>query len=190
MNMNISAESRLGLGKEVAKKVCNDGKILAVFYGFGAESQPVSLDLKSLEQALATPKGKNGYFNFTLNGETQENKVLVREIQRHPVTRRIIHVDIVCPNPAQEIETVVPLNFIGRSVGVSQGGRARRPYREVTVRGLPDNIPSEITVDMGPIEQGQQINASQLDAGESSVIYDRDFVIFKVVAPRGGAKKK
>jgi large subunit ribosomal protein L25 len=188
--MNISAERRSGLGKEAAKKVRASGKIPAVFYGFEAESQPVSLDPKFLEQALATPKGNNGYFTFTIDGAEQANRVLVREIQRHPVSRRILHVDIVCPNPTSEIEAVVPLTFIGRSVGVSTGGRARRPYREVKVRGLPDNIPSEIVVDMGPIDQGQQINASQLDAGESQVIYDRDFVIFKVAAPRGGAKKK
>jgi len=188
MNMNISAESRSGLGKEAAKKVRNASKIPAVFYGFGAESQPVSLDPKSLEQALATPKGKNGYFTFTLDGNDQPNKVLIREIQRHPVTRRILHVDIVCPNPEQPIETVVPLSFVGRSVGVSQGGRARRPYREVVVRGLPENIPSEISIDMGPIDMGDQVNASELDVGECSVIYDRDFVVFKVVAPRGGPK--
>ena len=75
-------------------------------------------------------------------------------------------------------------------MGVSTGGRARRPYREVTVKGLPDLIPGEITVDISPIDQGQQITASQLDAGETQVVYERDFVIFKVAAPRGGAKKK
>ena len=188
MTMNISAESRSGLGKEAAKKVRNAGLIPAVFYGFEAESQPVSLNPKSLEQALANPKGANGYFTLTLDGNEAPHRVLVREIQRHPVTRNILHVDIVCPNPQNPIEARVPLNFIGRSIGVSTGGRARRPYREVTVLGLPDQIPSEIVVDISPIQQGEQITASQLDAGECSVVYDRDFVIFKVAAPRGGAK--
>ena len=188
MNMNISAESRSGLGKEAAKKVRNAGLIPAVFYGFEAESQPVSLNPKSLEQALANPKGVNGYFTLTLDGNDAPNRVLIREIQRHPVTRRILHVDIVCPNPSNPIEASVPLDFIGRSIGVSTGGRARRPYREVTVLGLPEQIPSSIVVDIAPINQGEQIMASQLDAGDCSVVFDRDFVIFKVAAPRGGAK--
>ena len=190
MTMNISAESRSGLGKEAAKKVRDAGRIPAVYYGFGAESQPVSLDPKALEQALANPKGINGYFTLTIDGNEQANRVFVRELQRHPVSRRILHVDIVCPDPALEINATVPLKFVGRSVGVATGGRARRPYREVTVRALPDAIPGEIIVDMAPVDQGQQINASQLDAGEGTVLYDRDFVIFKVAAPRGGGKKK
>ena len=190
MSITISAESRPGLGKEAAKKVRDAGKIPAVFYGFGAESQPVSLNPKQLEQALANPKGINGYFSLSIDGNDHPNKVLLRELQRHPVSRRILHIDIVCPNPEKTIEARVPLKFVGRSIGVSTGGRARRPYREVTVRGLPESIPADITVDMGPIDQGQQITASQLDAGESKVVYDRDFVIFKVAAPRGGAKNK
>ena len=190
MSITISAESRSGLGKEAAKKVRNAGKIPAILYGFGAESQPVSLNPKELEQALANPKGINGYFSLNIDGNDHPNKVLLRELQRHPVSRRILHIDIVCPNPEKPIEAKVPLNFIGRSIGVSTGGRPRRPYREVTVRGLPEAIPANITVDMGPIDQGQQITASQLDAGEAQIIFDRDFVIFKVAAPRGGAKNK
>lgn len=189
MTMNISAESRSGLGKEAAKKVRNAGLVPAVYYGFEAESQPVSLNPKSLEQALANPKGTNGYFTLTLDGNEAPNRVLVREIQRHPVTRRILHVDLVCPDPNNTIDATVPLKFIGRSIGVSTGGRARRPYREVTVRGLPEQIPGEIVIDMTPIDQGQQITASQLDVGDTQVIYERDFVIFKVAAPRGGKKK-
>ena len=188
MSIKISAESRSGLGKEAAKKVRNAGMIPAVFYGFEAESQPVSLNPKHLEQALANPKGINGYFSLDIDGKEQPNKVLLRELQRHPVSRQILHIDIVCPNPEKAIDAVVPLNFVGRSIGVSTGGRASRPYREVTVRGLPKVIPAEITVDMGPINQGEQITASQLNAGEAQLIFDRDFVIFKVAAPRGGAK--
>ena len=188
MTMIISAESRPGLGKEAAKKVRNAGKIPAVFYGFGAESQPVSLNPKHLEQALANPKGINGYFSLTIDDKEQPNRVFFRELQRHPVTRNILHVDIVCPNPEKLIDASVPLKFVGRSIGVSTGGRARRPYSEDTGRGLPHIIPAEIVVDITSIDQGQQITASELNAGESQIIYDRDFVIFKVAAPRGGNK--
>ena len=189
MTISISAESRSGLGKEAAKKVRNAGQIPAVFYGFGAESQPVSLSPKQLEQALANPKGINGYFSLSIDGKDMPNRVFIRELQRHPVSRRVLHVDIVCPNPEKPIEATVPLKFVGRSVGVASGGRARRPYREVTVRGLPDQLPAEIVVDITPVDQGQQITASQLNAGDTEVVYERDFVIFKVAAPRGGNKK-
>jgi large subunit ribosomal protein L25 len=189
MDIIISAESRSGLGKEAAKKVRNAGKIPAVYYGFGAESQPVSLDPKNLEQALSTPKGLNGYFNFNLNGADSGKRVLIRELQRHPVTRSILHVDLVVPNPDNMISTKVALNFVGRSIGVSTGGRARKPYRELTLRGLPQDIPGDITIETTNIDQGDQILASELEVPGCTIIYDRDYVIFKVVAPRGGVKE-
>jgi large subunit ribosomal protein L25 len=65
----------------------------------------------------------------------------------------------------------------------------RKPYREVNVRALPDQIPGEIVIDVTNIDQGDAVYASQLDAGQGSVVYDRDFVIVKVAAPRGGNKK-
>lgn len=189
MDMIISAESRSSLGKEAVKKVRRTGKVPAVYYGFEAESQPVSLDEKNLEQVLSNPKGLNGYFALTLNGGDTGKRVLIRELQRHPVTRKVLHVDLVTPNPSKEITAKVPLNFIGRSIGVTTGGRARKPYREVTMSGLPENIPGEIVIDISPIDQGQQIMASDLKIEACEVIYDRDFVIFKVAAPRGGSKE-
>jgi large subunit ribosomal protein L25 len=186
MDMIISAESRSGLGKEAVKKVRRTGKVPAVYYGFEAESQPVSLDGKSLEQVLSNPKGLNGYFALTLNGGDTGKRVLIRELQRHPVTRQILHVDLVAPNPSKTITAKVPLNFTGRSIGVTTGGCARKPYREVTVCGLPENIPGDITIDVSSVDQGEQIMASDLKVDGCEMIYDRDFVVFKVAAPRGG----
>ena len=189
MDMTIIAESRSGLGKEAVKKARNAGKVPAVYYGFGIESQPVSLDKKNLEQALSNPKGLNGYFNFNLNGSDSGNRVLIRELQRHPVTRTILHVDLVVPKADEMITTKVALKFVGRSIGVSTGGRARKPYREITVRGLPEDIPGDFTIDITNIDQGDQVLASEIEVLGCKVIYDRDYVIFKVVAPRGGNKE-
>ena len=185
----ITASTREGLGKEAARKIRNAGQIPAVFYGFGTDNAvSVSVDPQNIEKALSNPKGTNGYFTLELDGAENPNRVLIREIQRHPVTRRVLHVDLVSPNPGREIVSSVPLRFEGRSVGVSMGGRMRKPYREVQVRALPENMPGEILIDVTSLDQGDSITASQLDIASGSVVYDRDYVIVKVVAPRGGNK--
>ena len=185
----ITASTREGLGKEAARKVRNAGKIPAVFYGFGVENAvSISVDPQNIEKALGNPKGANGYFPLELDGTENANRVLIREIQRHPVSRRVLHVDLVAPNPEKEIVATVPLRFEGRSVGVSMGGRMRKPYREVQVRALPDQMPGEILIDITPLDQGDSITASQLNLESGAVVYDRDYVIVKVVAPRGGNK--
>lgn len=189
MTMTINAESRGDHGKEASRRVRNAGQIPAVFYGHGVETTPVSVEPKSLTKALANPKGLNGLFALNLNGSDLTQRVFVRELQRHPVSRQILHIDLVAPHPEKELVATVPLRFTGRSIGVSTGGRMRKPYREVKVRALPDQIPGEIVVDVTNIDQGDAVYASQLDAGNGSVIYDRDFMIVKVAAPRGGNKK-
>lgn len=189
MTMTINAERRGEHGKEASRRVRNAGQIPAVFYGFGVETTPISVEPKSLTKALANPKGLNGLFELSLDGSNVAQRVFVRELQRHPVSRNILHIDLVAPNPEKEITATVPLRFTGRSIGVSTGGRMRKPYREVKVRALPDQIPGEIVIDVTNIDQGDAVYASQLDAGSGAVIYDRDFVIVKVAAPRGGNKK-
>lgn len=187
--MTITAERRSEHGKEASTRVRNAGKIPAVFYGHGVETTPVSIEPKSLTKALANPKGLNGYFGINLDGADVAQRVFVRELQRHPVSRNILHLDLVAPHPEKELVAVVPLRFTGRSIGVSTGGRMRKPYREVKVRALPENIPGEIVVDVTNVDQGQAIMASELDSGAGKVIFDRDFIIVKVAAPRGGNKK-
>ena len=185
MSFVINTESRAEQGKEAMKRVRETGKVPAIFYGFGVEARSVSVDPKSLEKALANPKGLNGYFNLTIDGAQTEQRVLIRELQRDPVSRAILHLDLVAPNPSKEIVAVVPLKFEGRSIGVSTGGRMRKPFRDVRVSGLPENIPGEIVVDVTNIDQGDTLFASQLTLTGSKVLFDRDFIVVKVVAPRG-----
>ena len=78
------------------------------------------------------------------------------------------------------------MNFKGKSPGVSLGGRLRTPYREVKVSAKPAAIPAEISVDLGTLEIGDTIMASEIELGDgASVLYERDFVIAKVLKPRG-----
>jgi large subunit ribosomal protein L25 len=185
MSFVINTESRAEKGKEAIKRVRETGKVPAIFYGFGLEARSVSVDPRSLEKALANPKGLNGYFELTIDGAKASQRVLIRELQRDPVSREILHLDLVAPNPTKEIVAVVPLRFEGRSIGVSTGGRMRKPFREVRVSGLPENIPGEIVVDVTNIDQGDTLYGSQLALDKAKVVFDRDFIVVKVVAPRG-----
>ena len=184
--MTISAQAREGLGKEAARKVRAAGQIPAVLYGHNVEA-PVhlSLDAKNLERALANPKGLNGLFTLEQDGDTG-GQVLVRELQRHPVSRKILHVDLVSPNLEVEQLFTIPVMFTGRSKGVQTGGRLRTPYREVKVLSFPKNVPASIDIDLTPLDHGDTIMASDLILPEGvTPIYDRDYVVVKVVAPRG-----
>jgi len=187
----LIASTRQGLGKEAAKKLrSSQEQIPAVLYGFGvANSTSLTLDYRTLEKALAGPKKLNGSFNLSIDDQAFGQPVLVRELQRHAVSRRILHVDLVVADPNKAISAVVPLAITGRSPGVQAGGRLRTPYREVTVSCVPSLIPAAIEVDISPLNQGDAIMASQVSLAEGvKLVYDRDFIVAKVLIVR--AKKK
>ena len=186
----LAGSLREGIGKEAAKKIRAAGSTPAVLYGHGmSESVNLQLDPKVLNKARENPKIANALMSVDLGSDAGSHTVLVREVQRHPVKRTILHVDLVVPNLEENITATVPLRFIGKSVGVSMGGRLRTPYREVNVSARPADIPVDIEVDITTLDMGDLIKASELNAGENvSVVYDEDFVVVKVLKPRGGAK--
>jgi large subunit ribosomal protein L25 len=183
--LSLSIENRAPRGKCGARQLRRDGRTPAVAYGHGIEgSLAVSLDPKELDKGLDNPKGANALFDVELDGATR--KVLVREIQRHPVKRHILHVDLVAPDLAREVVTAVPVRVVGKSIGIQTGGKLRKPYREIRIRALPANVPAEVVVDITPLDHDDAIKASELALPEGvAAVFDRDFVVVKVVKPRG-----
>ena len=184
----LNAALREGLGKEANRKLRAAGGTPAVLYGHGVtESLHLTLEPRELVKALENPKKANALMSVALGSGSDSHTVLVREIQRHPVRRNILHVDLVVPNPDKQVVSTVPVRFEGKSVGVSMGGRIRMPYRQVQVSSLPAAIPVEIVVDITTLDIGDMVKASALGVPEGvSVVYDQDFVVVKVLKPRGG----
>lgn len=118
-----------------------------------------------------------------------DHTVLVRELQRHPVSRRILHVDLVVPDLDKEIVLGVPVRLTGRSIGVSMGGRLTKPHRDIKVSAVPAKVPAEVVVDISSLDLGDGVMVSELGFPEGvSPIYDADYVVVKVSAPRGRAE--
>ena len=181
----LSSTRRSPGGKGVARRLRAEGRLPAVLYGHGVESPtPLSLDPKEFVKALTNPKGLNAVFTVEIDGTTHQ--VLAREMQRHPVGRQIMHVDLVASDPEKPIVTFVPVSFTGKSIGVVTGGRIRKPYREIKLRARPMDVPAEIVVDITPLDHNDTIHASDLQLPEGvKPVYDRDYVVVKVSKPRG-----
>lgn len=181
----LSSTRRSPGGKGVARRLRAEGRLPAVLYGHGVESPtPLSLDPKEFVKAITNPKGLNAVYSIEIDGTSHQ--VLAREMQRHPVSRKILHVDLVAADPDKLITTFVPVNFTGKSVGVVTGGRIRKPYREIKLRARPMDVPVDITVDITEMDHNDAIHASDLQLPEGvTPVYDRDYVVVKVTKPRG-----
>lgn len=177
-------------GKGTARRHRAEGRLPAVLYGHGIDSPvSVSLDPAELNKGLRNPKGFNAVFSITLPGE-EPRHVMIREVQRDAISRDIMHVDLVAPDLNQTLTAMVPVNVTGRSIGVSTGGRLRKPYRDVKLRGKPADIPAEVLIDITNLDHNDGVMASQMPLPEGvEAVYDRDYVVVKVMKPRGKKKE-
>ncbi len=183
--ISISSQPREPGGKGVARRLRAAGRTPAVVYGHGIDNAvAISMDPRDLDRALDNPKRQNALVDLDVAGTT--HRVLLREIQRHPVSRAILHLDFVAPKLDQAMVAAVPVRVTGKSVGVVTGGKLRKPYREVKLSALPAEIPAEIVLDVTELDHGDSIKASDMPMPEgASAVFDRDYVVVKVSKPRG-----
>jgi large subunit ribosomal protein L25 len=179
----LSAEARSGTGKGANRKLRVAGKIPAVVYGKGRPSQSVVLDPHALETLLQkSGAGLNTLIDLSVAGKT--DTVLVKELQRHPVTGRPLHVDFFQLDLTQKITVSVPIHFTGKARGVEFGGILDHPLRELEVECLPRAIPEHIEVDVSALEVGQSIHVSELRLPEGvEVKTDASLPVASVVLP-------
>ncbi|MEO5963965.1 MAG: 50S ribosomal protein L25, partial [Candidatus Limnocylindrales bacterium] len=176
-------ERRTVIGKGVAR-LRKDGRLPAVVYGHGTESEPVSVDTHEFEQ-LRRRTGASTLVDLKVEGGTVR-PVLVSGIQVHPVTRRPLHVDLFAVRMTEELTVEVQLIGVGVAPATESGGTLVHPTSSVKVRALPANLPETLTYDLSSLtDYDSTITAADLIAPEGVTIQsDPAEVIARVLAPR------
>jgi large subunit ribosomal protein L25 len=181
---SIVAAERAATGKGAARKLRATGRIPAVVYGRGKASRSVSVDPAALIQILRkSHSGINTLIDLTL--DSGETVVLVREIQKDPVSGQWVHADLFEVDLQQTIQVRVPLHFVGKARGVEFGGILDHPMRELEIECLPRAIPDAIEVDVSDLDVGDSIHVRDLALPEGAqMISDLDLAVASVVLPK------
>lgn len=146
----LSATTRTAIGSGLAK-LRNTGIIPAVLYGNNKANTNIALEKIALNRVL-TKAGENSLIQLTVEGEKEARNVLAHDVQLHPISDEVIHVDFLEVNLKEEIETEVPLVFVGESAAVKAlDGTLITNKTEIEVRSLPTQIPHEIEVDLSKL---------------------------------------
>jgi large subunit ribosomal protein L25 len=181
----LSAEPRTELGKKVSH-LRRDGRLPAVVYGVGRESQPVSLDMREFEQ-LRRRTGRNAVLDLTIAGDGKAQPVLLQTIQEHPVSRQPLHVDLLVVNMEEERTADLAIVYSGDSPAVSRLGGVLLHLRDaVSVRAKPDDLPSGIELDISPLDSFEAVlHVSDLTAPAGvTILTDSTEAIARVQPPR------
>ena len=183
----LSAELRSETGKGVARKLRAAGRVPAVIYGHNRAAQSLSIDARELGRLLERIAASSTVIELGLDGGTA--RALIREIQRHPVKRNVLHVDFQELVAGEKVTVKVPLVFVGTSVGVrEQGGLLEEILREVEVTADPASIPNHIDVDVSALTIGHPLHVRDLalPAGVT-VLDDADLTVVAVSGTKAAA---
>jgi len=185
----LNVETRQTASKGETGRMRRSGKVPAVFYGPGKIGQPVCVDAREFRIKLDGLEGSHLIQLLSPTAEINEKMVLLKEVQRHPVTSSPVHIDFYEVDVNKPIAVTVPLHFIGKAQGVTAGGLLQPLRREVAVECLPREIPDFIQVDVTSLGLHDTVHIADLvlPAGVKAV-YDTNDAIVTVAAPVVEAK--
>ena len=155
---SLSGSLRESVGKKDADALRASNRVPGVLYG-GAEQCHFSLSEVELNKVVFSPD----VFKLELDLNGKKVDCIIQDIQFHPVTDRVTHVDLLEVLPGKPVKVELPLRTTGQSIGVMNGGRLELNYRRVPVRGLVDQLPECLTVDISPLEIGDNARVRDLD---------------------------
>jgi len=180
---NLDARARTDRGKGVARKLRQSGQIPAIIYGHSREPQSLAIDTRELERLLERVAAASTVIELAIEGRTA--RTLIREIQRHPVKRSIIHVDFQELVAGEKVTVSIPLVFTGSAEGVRGGGILDQVMHELEIRVDPANSPKHVDVDVGPLQIGHSIHVRDLNIPAGvEVLDEEDATVCTVSAPR------
>ena len=158
----VRAETGRELGTRPSRRLRRAGRVPAVVYGMGSAPLTVSVDQTDLRVALNTDAGLNALITLDVDGGRQLS--IVKDLQRHPVRREVLHVDFLRIDPDREVEVDVPLVLTGDAKKVTQAsGMVDQVMHHLPVLAKPADIPSEVTADVSDLEVGSSLRVSDIE---------------------------
>jgi large subunit ribosomal protein L25 len=158
----LTAETGRATGKGPSRRLRADGRVPATVYGLDAPAATLTIERSALRRALTTPAGVNALIELSYDDVSQY--ALVKDIQRHPVRRDPIHVDLQRIDPEVPMSLSVPLTLVGEAKQVtSNGGMVEQILTHLHVSVRPDAIPNEIRVPISDLQIDHTVTVADLD---------------------------
>jgi large subunit ribosomal protein L25 len=183
MSFKIKAEKRDIFGKNASRRLRREGMIPAILYGADALNVPLTLKKQDVFMILRSDTGENTVFQVSFDSESRD--VMIKELQRDPVTDEILHADFVHIAMDKAIRVSVSLVSVGEAVGVkTEGGFVDFVTREVEIECLPKDIPEQIEIDISGLHLRQSFKAGEITLPEGvELITSPDTILVMIEVP-------
>lgn len=177
----LDIEHRKVVGKKATKALRKGGKVPSVLYYKGEEPLSLYVDKQLLYKAM---KSDQRIYEIDINSESQY--VMIKEIQYHPVTDEVIHLDFMRVRRSEKITISVPIILVGKSIGVTEGGILTQSMKQIEISCYPTNVPDHIEVNIDDLVLNASISVADIsiDDGDVEIISPDDLNVASVITPR------
>ena len=182
-SITIQGTKRENVGKKSTKALRDAELVPCVVYG-GNEPLNFSTEEKSFKNLVYTPEAHT--VSIEVDGQTIP--AVLQDIQFHPITDRILHVDFYQLSEDKPVIMEVPVRITGRSKGVVAGGVLRQSFRKLKVKAIPANLPDEIVVDVTPLRIGNKLYVAALKNEAYTFMHPDNAVVAAVKMSRNAMK--
>jgi len=170
---NLIAEMRDDQGKGASRRLRRQGKVPAVIYGAGRDPRNLMFDHNKVLHQLEDPSFYSSILNIKVGEKSRA--AIVKDIQRHPSKKQIIHIDLQRIVEDEQIKMQIPIHYLGEedAVGVKiGGGTVTKLMTELEISCLPKDLPEFLEVDISDLELDQMLNVSDISLPEGVEISD------------------
>jgi large subunit ribosomal protein L25 len=176
---SLSGSPRESVGKKDASQLRTSHRVPGVMYGNGSQAH-FSVSELEITKLIVSPEVFQ--IQFELNGQTHD--CIVQDVQFHPVTDRITHVDLLEVAEGKPVRVDLPLRTTGVAAGVINGGRLQMLFRRIPVRGIASNLPDEILVKVDDLEIGDSARVRDIDVPNCQVLLNESALLVAVKRTR------
>ena len=165
LEINVSGQKRNASGKKAAKEVRKEGLVPCNIYGIekDADNRPVAtsftIPFSELRKVVYTPN----VYVVNINIDGTEKKAVIKELQFHPVSDALLHVDFLEINEEKPVTVGIPVKLVGHAAGVRNGGRLSLSIRQIKVTAPYTRIPEILEIDVTALEIGKSIKVGELN---------------------------
>jgi len=167
-------------GSKAAKALRKDGKIPANFYYTGEDNINYTIDKKVFRKVI-----QSGHHIFEVDINDTAQYVMIKEVQYHPVSDEIIHIDLMRVRRDEKMTIFVPIVLEGTAIGVKEGGVMTQNLSTLEISCLPADVPDHIVVDVSEFEMNHVMNVSEIDVDEKiEILTAEDMDVLAVIPPK------
>lgn len=177
--LNLEAAKRVA-GKTETKQVRSEGYVPAVVYGSQEEPMPIKVAALDLRPLIFTDE----FHRISVDVDGKSYECILKDVDFHPVTDRVRHVDFQVLHPGQKIKLSIPVHFEGTAIGQKEGGLAQTFVNEISIKALPKDLPNFFVVDISEMKIGDTVMVQDLDREGIEILTPSDQTLVTITVPR------